>query len=140
MASNANVEHGKKGRPKAAVKFPCGTCSKSTSGCAALLCNICEMWHHKDCITGMTDAMYSNLLAMNDSLGYSFYLCAKCDKVHKKTWQAVNQMSKRMEKIEDRLTKIENSLKENEESHKQIATKVKIVEESAPGSPDSPAS
>ena len=42
------------------VKFQCGNCSNTTSGCASLLCNICEHWYHKECIPGMTDSGYQN--------------------------------------------------------------------------------
>ena len=83
-----------------ATKFPCGNCNKTTSGCAALLCNICEHWHHKECIPGMTDEGYQSLVSMKESMGYSFFLCSKCEKVHKKTWQAVTQMNKRMDTFE----------------------------------------
>ena len=51
----------KKQKKEVKVKFPCGNCSKTTSGCAALICNVCEHWHHIECIPGMKDASFQTL-------------------------------------------------------------------------------
>ena len=113
-------------------KFPCGTCSKTTSGCKAILCNLCEFWHHKECIPGMSDEGFQLLLSMKDSMGYTFFLCAKCEKVHKKTWQSVNLLTKRMNAVEERLDKVEKQLKANVEKQNETTLKVKAaVEKSA---------
>ena len=121
--SNPAKQGGKKG-----VKFPCGNCNKSTSGCAALKCNICEMWHHSECIPGMSKEGYQQMLSMKESMGYSFFLCGKCEKVHKKTWQAVTTMGKRLDSFETRLEKVESRLKEYEEKHEATSKKVESVE------------
>ena len=113
---------------KKAVKFPCGHCSNTTSGDAALMCNICEFWHHKDCIPGMTDECYKTIISMKESLGYSFFLCNKCEKVNKKTWQSVNLLSKRVETIEKRLDDIEEKLKKSTESTENVIKEFKSVE------------
>ena len=57
-ASNSTA---KKPKKEVKVKFPCGNCSKTTSGCAALICNVCEHWHHIECIPGMKDASFQTL-------------------------------------------------------------------------------
>ena len=118
----------KKPKKEVKVKFPCGNCSKTTSGCASLLCNICEHWHHKECIPGMTDSGYQTLVSMKESMGCVFFLCSKCEKVHKKTWQAVNQLSKRVDSIEKRMDEMEKQLKINTEKQSETISKVKAVE------------
>ena len=126
--TNEDDDPKKKGKKGAAVKFPCGNCNMTTSGCAALMCNICELWHHNQCIPGMTKEGYQQLVSMKDSMGYSFFLCGKCEKVHKKTWQAVNNMGKRLDSFETRLGKVENLMKDYEEKQKETNTKVEKVE------------
>ena len=111
------------------VKFPCGHCHDSTSGTAALLCNIREFWHHASCIPGMSDESYKSLLSMKESLGYSFFLCAKCEKVNKKTWQSVNQLSQRIDKIENRLSDLEKSISASVSSIETTNNQVKKVQE-----------
>ena len=130
MASNVTKDGGgkSKGRKSATVKFPCGHCNKTTSGSSALMCNICEMWHHTDCIEGMTGDMYKNMLSMKEVLGYTFFLCAKCEKVHKKMWQTVNKMGQRLDSVEKRLDEIEKAIKMNSEKHQETVKKVEKVE------------
>ena len=82
------------------VKFPWGNCSNTTLGCAALLCNVCEHWHPKECIP---DASFQTLSSMKETMGCVFFLCSKCEKVHKKTWQDVTQHGKRVDCIEKHL-------------------------------------
>ena len=94
MATNNSEElkKTKRTRKNAPIKFPCGNCNKTTSGCAALMCSICEMWHHTECLPGMSNEGYQLMVSMKETMGYSFFLCGKCEKVHKKTWQAVNNL------------------------------------------------
>ena len=119
----------KKQKKEVKVKFPCGNCSKTTSGCQALLCNICEHWHHKECILGMTDSGFQTLVSMKETMGCVFFLCSKCEKVHKKTWQAVTQLGKRMDSIEKRMDELEKQMKANTERQTETITKVKAVED-----------
>ena len=109
------------------AKFPCGNCNKSTSGCAALQCSICEMWHHRDCVAGMTKEAYQQVVSMKETMGYLFFLCGKCEKVHKKVWQAVNNLGKRVDSVESRLEEVEKKLKQYEEEQKECSKKVETV-------------
>ena len=126
MASNAANDKMKEKKQK--VKFPCGNCSKTTSGCLALMCNICELWHHVECVPGFTSEMYQSLFSMKESLGYSFYLCPKCEKVHKKTWQAISKINVRLDNVESRLESIEKLLKGHQAKQEAVAKKVDQVE------------
>ena len=97
--------HGKNPKMTKATKpkFPCGHCNKSSSGCAAVLCNICEMWHHWECVPGMSRESYEQLATMKETMGYSFFLCGKCDKVHKKVWSTVTNLGKKIDAMDERL-------------------------------------
>ena len=110
------------------TKFPCGNCNKTTSGCASLQCSICEMWHHRECVAGMTKEAYQQLVSMKETMGYSFFLCGKCEKVHKKVWQAVTKLGHRVDTVEKRLDEIEAKLKKQEEEQKEYKKKVATVE------------
>jgi len=130
--NNSNItasKQEKKTKKEVKVKFPCGNCTKTTSGCAALLCNICDHWHHKECIPGMTDFSYQTLVSMKESMGCVFFLCSKCEKVHKKTWQAVTQLGKRVDSIEKRMDELEKKMKENTEKQTETISKVKAGED-----------
>ena len=112
-----------------ATKFPCGNCNKTTSGCMALMCNICEYWHHTDCIPGITEQFFKMMVSMKESLGYSFFICPKCDKVHKKTWQSINKFGDRLDAVEKRLSAIEESLKLSSEKADKAINDVAKVEQ-----------
>ena len=118
----------KKPKKESKVKFPCGNCTKTTSGCAALQCTKCEHWHHKECLPGMTDAGYQTMVSMKESMGCVFFLCSKCETVHKKTWQAVTQLGKRVDSIEKRLDELEKQIKINADKQTETITKVEAVE------------
>ena len=109
------------------IKFPCGNCNKTTSGSAALQCSICELWHHRECVPGMTKEAYQQLLSMKETMGYSFFLCGKCEKVHKKVWQAVNNLGKRVDSVETRLEKVEKLLEKYGEEQEETNRKVESV-------------
>lgn len=110
------------------IKFPCGHCNKSSSGCAAILCNICEMWHHWGCVPGMTKESYEQLVTMKDTMGYSFFLCGKCDKVHMKVWSTVTNLGKKVDAMDERLKKVEKLLEDYEKKNTETAKKVEKVE------------
>ena len=120
----------KRGRP-AAIKFPCGNCNKTTSGCSALKCNICEMWHHSECIPGMTKEAHQQVVSLSETMGYTFFLCGKCEKVHKKTWQSINVMSKKVDSMEQRLSDVEKQLKDFQKKQEETSSKVTQVENRA---------
>ena len=110
-----------------AVKFPCGTCNTTTSGTAALACNICEYWHHSQCIPGMTDEFYKTMLSMKESMGYSFFLCPKCEKVNKKVWQTVNSLTKRMDSVEKQIADLSKQLKSSSDNAAEAMKTVQTV-------------
>ena len=109
-------------------KFPCGQCNKSSSGCAAVLCNICELWHHWECVPGMSRKSYEQLATMKETMGYSFFLCGKCDKVHKKVWSTVTNLGKKIDAMDERLKKLEKRLDDYESRNTETAMKVDKVE------------
>ena len=85
-------------KPK--VKFPCGNCAKTTSGAGSLQCTICDYWHHKKCIPGMTDAYFDMVLHMKESMGSHCWLCEKCQHATKKLHKEVIVVAKRLDKVE----------------------------------------
>ena len=64
-------------------------------------------------------------------MGYTFFLCEKCEKVHKKTWQSVNVISKRVDTLEQRLSDVEKQLKEFQKKQDETSSKVTQVENRA---------
>ena len=91
-------------------EFPCGNYNKSTSGSADLQCSICEIWHRRGCVTGMTKEAHQQVVSMK-TMGYIFFLCGKCEKVHKKVWKAVNYLEKRADSVESRQEEVEKMRK-----------------------------
>ena len=86
------------------------------------------MRHHWECVPGMTKEAYQLIVSMKETMGYSFFLCGKCDKVHKKVWQSVNVLGKRVDAIEKRLEKVEKLLEEQEKKNIETSKKVEKVE------------
>ena len=76
----------------------------------------------------MTDAGYQLMVSMKESMGCVFFLCSKCETVHKKTWQAVTQLGKRVDSIEKRLDELEKQIKINADKQTETITKVEAVE------------
>ena len=68
------------------------------------------------------------LLSMKESMGYAFFLCPKCEKVHKKMWQAVNQLGKRVDAVEKKLDDLEEQLKKRTENTGKAIKKVRSAE------------
>ena len=127
LARMSQPDKTKKGKSKA-VKFPCGTCNNTTSGSAAVACNICEYWHHTQCIPGMTDEFYKTMLTMKDSMGYSFFLCPKCEKVNKKVWQTVTCLTKRVDSMEKQIADLMDQLKSSNDNATQAMKTVQSVQ------------
>ena len=123
----SQTDKAKKGKSKA-VKFPCGTCNSTTSGSAAVACNICEYWHHTQCIPGMTDEFYKTMLTMKDSMGYSFFLCPKCEKVNKKVLQTLTCLTKRVESLEKEIVDLKDQLKSSNDNASQAMKTVQSVQ------------
>ena len=88
--------------PKKKTEFPCGFCKETTSSTHSIQCIICEFWHHKKCIPGMTDEYYKQVTRLKEDIGTVYWLCEKCDVFNKKMMQSMNQLTKRMETLETR--------------------------------------
>ena len=59
------------------VKAKCGYCPDSTPGTECLKCTMCDMWHHRGCIEGMSQEFFKYLESqMKD--GNMGWTCKKC--------------------------------------------------------------
>ena len=76
----------------------------------------------------MTKEAYQQIVSMKETMGYSFFLCGKCEKVHKRVWQSVNVLGKRVDAVEKRLDKVEKLLEEHEKKNTETSEKVEKVE------------
>ena len=61
---------------------------------------------------------------MKDTMGYSFFLCGKCDKVHKKVWSSVTNLGKKLDAIDERLKKLEKRMENYEKNNTETTKKV----------------
>lgn len=109
-------------------KFPCDHYNKSSSDCAAVLCNICKMLHHLECVPGIYKESYEQLVTTKDTMGHSFFLCGKCDKVHKRVWSTVTNLGKKIDAMDERLKKLEKRMEDYQSRYSETAKKVKKVE------------
>ena len=112
--------------PKKKTEFPCGFCKETTSSTHSIQCIICEFWHHKECIPGMTDEYYKQVTSLKEAIGTVYWLCEKCDVFNKKMMQSMNQLTKRMETLE---TREEANRKKGEDNETEIGKMRSRLEE-----------
>ena len=62
---------------------------------------------------------------LKETMGCVFFLCSKCEKEYKKTWQAVTQHGKHVDSIEKRIDELEKQMKKNIEMQTETITTVK---------------
>ena len=65
---------------------------------------------------------------MKDSMGYSFFLCPKCEKVNKKVWQTVTCLTKRVESLEKQIVDLKDQLKSSNDNASQAMKTVQSVQ------------
>ena len=113
--------------PKKKVMFPCGNCGK-TVGSGSLQCNICDFWHHKNCIPGMTDAFLDTLLTMKEAMGSTCWICEKCTHATKKLHKDVVGIAKRMDKVEGDVKANKSAVDSNKVEIEQLKARLLKVE------------
>ena len=95
--------------------YPCGKCDENCKKCElSVSCGMCEIWWHKDCIEGMTEAYLDQIIKTEKMFGWSGFLCRVCQKVMAK-------LNKGMKEMEGRVANLEREKKE-------LALKVEVLE------------
>ena len=74
---------------------------------------MCEIWWHKDCIEGMSDAYLDQIIKTEKMFGWSGFLCRVCRKV-------MTKLNKGMKDMEARVTNLEEK--------KEMALKIEVLE------------
>ena len=125
------------------MKYPCGFCNLTTHQTHAVQCVICEFWHHRKCIPGMTDDFFKHLNGLKDGVGSVYWLCGKCEGINKKMKQMMSQITGRVENLEKKeaenrakgeenetkITKVEARLGKLEDSDKKGASSAEVFKE-----------
>ena len=114
--------------PPKKVKCPCGYCHESTSGAAAVQCAICDFWHHKSCVQGMSDEFYRHLFTAKEAGLRVTWLCEKCDKTAKKLESLIVVLGTRVDSLEQRMEKNEEMAKANTENVVTLKEKIENME------------
>ena len=76
---------------------------------------MCEIWWHKDCIEGMTEAYLDQITKSEKMFGWSGFLCGVC-------WKFMAKLNKGMKEMEGRVAKL------GEREKKEPALKVEVLE------------
>ena len=84
----------------------------------------------------MTDEFYKTMLSMKDSMGYSFFLCPKCEKVNKKVWQTVNSLSKRVDSLEKKIDDLSKQLQSSKDNADAAMKTVETVKKQTAATSD----
>ena len=113
--------------PKKKVKDKCGYCPDSTTGKEGLKCTMCDMWHHRECIDGMSQEFFS-YLDKEMKEGKMSWMCDKCTGITKKIMHNVTLLTGRVEKVEERLTAAEEKMDKNEDDVKAMKGRLEEVE------------
>ena len=94
-------------KQKPARKYPCGNCSENIQGRKSLMCAVCELWFHYECIDGITTQLFDCCDLAYMTFGFSSFFCKCCKKatgklngVIRELREDVAQLKKRMEKLE----------------------------------------
>ena len=75
-----------------AKKHPCRRCLKSVSGGKSIFCQMCEFWHHYDCVPNMTKEWYDNIKMTYKTIGFLAFMCHICKKATQKLNKAMKDM------------------------------------------------
>ena len=101
------VEAPASSQPKA-KKHPCGKCGKEvTENIRSLCCQVCEFWHHSDCVPGMTKEYFENCRLTFALIGKTAFLCNICQRVVSKLKNTIKEMNEKVEMLTDRVMVLE---------------------------------
>ena len=110
-------------------KNPCGFCNKTTNSTHCIQCVICEFWHHKDCIPGMSEEYYKHLNGLKEAIGTVYWLCKKCDITNKKMNKMMNQLTGRVGELEKKEEANAKRWSDNDEAMKKLSSRVGEMEQ-----------
>ena len=113
--------------PKKKVKDKCGYCPESTTGTEGLKCTMCDMWHHRECIDGMSPEFFS-YLSKEMKEGKMSWMCDKCTGITKKIMQNVTALTRKVEGLETNVTAAVEKLDKNVEEVGAVKVRLEIVE------------
>jgi hypothetical protein len=116
--------------PPKVIKSPCGYCNASCTQDACIQCTICEFWHHKKCITGMSNEYFQYLQDDLKESGNIMWLCEKCKVTTKKLLTKMSQLTVRMDRVEERVTTNETKGAGYEKEMEGVKKRLEEVEES----------
>ena len=94
--------------PEKTKKHPCGACSENvTSATKSLMCTVCDLWFHYDCIEGMTKQLFDCCDLAYSTLGVSSFFCKSCKKATAKLNGVIKDLRNEVEKLSKRVEKLE---------------------------------
>ena len=80
--------------------YPCLKCDKHVKkNDPAVLCNMCELWIHKDCAK-MNDAVFDHLVKQQKHIGSIYWSCQSCSSFSAKFHASLGKIDQRLKKVE----------------------------------------
>ena len=107
---------------KKSKKHPCGACSENvTGGKKSLMCAVCELWFHYDCIDGMTQQLFECCDLAYATFGVSSFFCKCCKKATAKLNGVIKELRGDIAALNKRMDKMEKD-------REKVMEKVSVVE------------
>ena len=108
------------------VTTSCGSCDKTVQDDNdAILCEICDLWHHIEC-KGLSKEAYNFLSKQHNSI---HWYCRKCDVAFAKMCEAISRLELRQEKIEQKVEELDSRTKDTEAAIKYSNASIHKIEE-----------
>ena len=110
------------GDQKRKKDYPCLKCNQHVKrNDPAVLCNMCELWVHKDCAK-IEDALFDHLVKQQKHEGRVYWACVACNKFASKFYSGLR-------KIEERVSTVEATLVDHQSAIDAVNEKVKVLEQ-----------
>jgi hypothetical protein len=85
--------------------YPCLKCDKHVKkNDSAVLCNMCEMWIHKDCAK-LNDALFDHLVKQQKHVGSIYWSCVSCTSFSAKFHASLGRIDNRVKAVETTVEK-----------------------------------
>ena len=111
------------------VNYPCPKCDLNcTKSQHSIQCNCCEQWLHKDCVEGMSEEFYDNVVKARELFGTSSFLCKTCRKVVLKVQKGQKEMEAKVKNMEKEIVDLKAEMKEMHKRMDQYEGGMKNVE------------
>ena len=111
------------------AKWPCIKCKNVASkgkGGKGMQCSFCELYCHQHC-ANVSDKLYKHLKEQ-DSAGFHFWICVSCKSNSMVFKKQLDQLSKRVDKIEAETTKNMKDITETQAEISKVNKHVDVIE------------